>query len=227
MSLWSNQHMALHSLDPHKMKNTIIYCLDPQYYITDLPFCISNSTEIPFWNTKIEVSILHLFEVFSLITQRITMISPKKLMKMARKWQKVVAMKRKRISLPRADLVLDADCCSTSVVADKGHFVVYSSDRRRFVIPLAYLNNEIFTELLQMSEEEFGIQSEGPIILPCDSALMDYAISFIQHGVAKDLERALIMSITSSNCSSSAYFHQGQSNEPLLLHAFWRNHTFF
>ena len=148
------------------------------------------------------------------------MISPKKLIKIARKWQKVAAMKSKRISLPRTDMVLDADCCSTSAVADKGHFVVYSADRRRFVIPLAYLNNEIFRELLQMSKEEFGIQSEGPIILPCDSVFMDYVISFIQRGVAKDLERALIISMTSSNCSSSAYFHQGHNNEQLLLCAF-------
>ena len=105
-------------------------------------------------------------------------------------------------------------------VADKGHFVVYSSDRRRFVIPLAYLNSEIFRELFQMSEEEFGIQSAGPIILPCDSVFMDYVISFIQRGIAKDLERALIMSIASSNCSSSSYFPQEQNNEQLLLCAF-------
>ena len=148
------------------------------------------------------------------------MINPKKLIKMARKWQKVDAMKKRRISLPRADLVVDADFCSTSIVADKGHFVVYSANRRRFMIPLVYLSSEIFRELLQMSEEEFGIQSEGPIILPCDSVFMDYVISFIQNGVEKDLERALIMSITSSNCSSSAYFHQGQNNEQLLQCAF-------
>ena len=53
-------------------------------------------------------------------------------------------------------------------MAEKGHLVVYSSDNRRLVIPLVYLNNEIFRELLQMFEE-FGIQNEGPIILPCDS----------------------------------------------------------
>ena len=148
------------------------------------------------------------------------MINPKKLIKMTRKWQKIAAMKRKRISIPRADLVVDSDCCSASAVADKGHFVVYSADRRRFVIPLVYLSSEIFRELLQMSEEEFGIQSEGPILLPCDSVFMDYVISLIRRGVAKDLEKALLMSITSSNCSSSADFHQGQSNEQLLLCAF-------
>ena len=148
------------------------------------------------------------------------MINPKKLIKMARKWQKIVAMKRKRISLPRTDQVLDAEGCSTSGVVDKGHFVVYSSDKRRFVIPLVYLNNEIFRELLQMSEEEFGIQSEGPIILPCDSVFMEYVISFIQRGVAKDLERALIMSIALSSCSASSLILQGHNDEQRLLCAF-------
>ncbi|RVW48237.1 Auxin-responsive protein SAUR65 [Vitis vinifera] len=90
------------------------------------------------------------------------MINPKKLIKMARKWQKMAAMRRKRISLPRTDEVLDADRCSTSSVADKGHFVVCSADKKRFVIPLVYLNNEIFRGLLQVSEEEFGIQITGP-----------------------------------------------------------------
>nr|CAN82400.1 hypothetical protein VITISV_032216 [Vitis vinifera] len=139
---------------------------------------------------------------------------------MARKWQKIAAMRRKRISLPRIDEVLNADCCGTSAVAEKGHFVVYSSDKRRFVIPLVYLNNEIFRELLQMSEEEFGIQSEGHIILPCDSVFMDYVISFIQRSVAKDLERALIMSIASSSCSASSHILQGHNNEQMLLCAF-------
>ena len=155
------------------------------------------------------------------------MISPKNLIRIARKWQKVAALGRKRISLQRFNRGVDADSCGTSSVADKGHFVVYSSDRRRFMIPLVYLNNEIFRELFQMSEEEFGIQSDGPIILPCDSVFMDYVISFIQCGIGKDLERALIMSMASSNCSSSSYFHQEQNNERLLLCVFWRNRIWF
>ena len=151
------------------------------------------------------------------------MISPKKLIKMARKWQMVAAIGRKRISLQRSKRDLDTEYCSTSLMANKGHFVVYSSDRRRYVIPLAYLNTEIFREPLQMSEEEFGIQTDGPIILPCDSIFTDYIISCIQRGVAKDLERALVMSIASSNCSSSSHFLHGQNNEQLLLCAFWSN----
>lgn len=145
------------------------------------------------------------------------MINPKKLVKMARKWQKVAAMRRKRIALPRAHEVSDGDCCGPSAVADKGHFVVYSSDKRRFVIPLVYLNNDIIRELLRMSEEEFGILSAGPIKLPCDSVFFNYVISFIKSGVSKELERALIMCIASSNCTFSSYFYHEQTNEQFLL----------
>ena len=53
------------------------------------------------------------------------------------------------------------------MVADKGHFVVYTTDKRRFVVPLMYLNNEIFRELLKMSEDEFELPNDGPITLPC------------------------------------------------------------
>ena len=129
-------------------------------------------------------------------------------------------IRRKRISLQRSNRDVDANSCSTSSVADKGHFVVYSSDRRCFVIPLVYLSTEIFRELFQMSEEEFGIQSDGPIILPCDSIFMDYIILLIHRGVAKDLERAMLTSIASSNCLSSHFLHKQEYNKQPLLCAF-------
>uniref|UniRef100_F6I0T9 Auxin-responsive protein SAUR66 n=1 Tax=Vitis vinifera TaxID=29760 RepID=F6I0T9_VITVI len=125
---------------------------------------------------------------------------------MARNWQKMAAIRRKRIILPRTSGEVDAD------VADKGHFVVYTSDRIRFVVPLVYLDNVIFRELFQMAEEEFGLPGNGPIILPCDAVFMEYAVSLIQRHVAKDLEKALLMSIAADRCSSSSYFHQDQSN---------------
>jgi hypothetical protein len=34
--------------------------------------------------------------------------------------------------------------CSTSSVAGKGHFVVYSADGRRFEVPLVYLSTTVF-----------------------------------------------------------------------------------
>ncbi|KAH0711290.1 hypothetical protein KY289_007249 [Solanum tuberosum] len=141
------------------------------------------------------------------------MISTKKLIKMVRRWQKFAAMQRKRISFPRDD------SCSTSSssIIEKGHFVVYTIDQRRFMIPLVYLENEIIQQLLNMSEEEFGLPSSGPITLPCDSAFMDYIISLIKKGVAAgDLHKALLLSIPSCCCSTSS-LHQDSGNQQLLV----------
>ncbi|XP_049380268.1 auxin-responsive protein SAUR68-like [Solanum stenotomum] len=145
------------------------------------------------------------------------MISTKKLIKMARKWQKFASMQRKRISFPRNGS--DADDCSTSSssIVEKGHFVVYTADQARFVIPLAYLENEVIRQLLNLSEEEFGLPSGGPITLPCDSAFMNYIISLIKKGVAAgDLHKALLLSIPSCCCSTSS-LHQESGNQQLLV----------
>ncbi|KAJ0960310.1 hypothetical protein J5N97_001881 [Dioscorea zingiberensis] len=91
---------------------------------------------------------------------------------MARKWQKVAALGR-RIS-PRADECSDFDSCITSSVPEKGHFFIYSLEGKRFMVPLAYLDNDIFKELLKTSEEEFGLPSDGPITMPCDAVFMEF-----------------------------------------------------
>ncbi|KAK6946513.1 Small auxin-up RNA [Dillenia turbinata] len=41
-------------------------------------------------------------------------------------------------------------------VANKGHFVVYTTNRKHFFIPLSNLNHDIFVELLRISEEVYG-----------------------------------------------------------------------
>lgn len=147
------------------------------------------------------------------------MISPKKLIKMARKWHKIAFKGKKRISFMKNDGDINAESCSTSYVADKGHFVTYSSDQKRFVLPLAYLHNDIFGELLKISEEEFGLSSGGPIRLPCDSIFLNYIISFIQRpGLAADLEKALLSSIASTcRCSSSFSSQHCHNSQQQLL----------
>ena len=73
------------------------------------------------------------------------MISSKRFSQLTRKWQRV-----------KTDTG-DADTCSTtSPVADKGHCAVYTTDGKRFEVPLAYLGTMVFSELLRMSQEEFG-----------------------------------------------------------------------
>ncbi|GFY89778.1 SAUR-like auxin-responsive protein family [Actinidia rufa] len=146
------------------------------------------------------------------------MISPKKLIRMARKWQKVAAIRRKRISLPRAHDDANAGTnCSSSSVAGKGHFVVYTVDQRRYVFPIVYLNNDIFRELLKLSEEEFGLPSDEPITLPFDAVFMDYVVSLVQRRTAKEIQKALLMSIENSRCSMPCSIHQEKPCKQLLV----------
>lgn len=58
-------------------------------------------------------------------------------------------------------------------VAEKDHFVVYTTDEKHFVFPLMYLNNNTFLEFLKVSEEEFGLSNDGFITLQCDAVFMD------------------------------------------------------
>ncbi|KAH7663636.1 Small auxin-up RNA protein [Dioscorea alata] len=131
---------------------------------------------------------------------------------MARKWQKVAAMARK-ISSPRANDRADFSACSTSSIAEKGHFNVYTLEGKRFMIPLAYLNNVVFKELLKISEEEFGSPVDGPITLPCDAASMEYVLSMLSRGVSQEVERALLSSISTacpSTCCTFSVHHTQQ-----------------
>ncbi|XP_075095287.1 auxin-responsive protein SAUR21-like [Nicotiana tabacum] len=53
----------------------------------------------------------------------------------------------------------------------KGHFAVYvgETEKKRYVVPIAYLNHTSFQELLQKAEEEFGFQHPmGGLTLPCN-----------------------------------------------------------
>lgn len=91
---------------------------------------------------------------------------------------------------------------STSLAAEKGHFVIYTVDRARFMMPLSYLQHEVFQELLRMSGEEFGISSERPITVPCDAACLEYVVSLVKGGVDGNLDiKSVLDSIAASACS--------------------------
>ncbi|KAJ6692948.1 AUXIN-RESPONSIVE FAMILY PROTEIN [Salix purpurea] len=147
------------------------------------------------------------------------MINLMKLVKFAKKWKKLAAPERKRISIPRSGEDEITDNNDRLPVASKGHFVVYTVDQWRFEFPISYLNNNIFRQLLAMSEEEFGLPRNGPITLLCDAMFMKYAASLMRRNFDQDMERALLIDIASSSrCSLS--FHsllQEQSNQQLLV----------
>ncbi|XP_049405222.1 auxin-responsive protein SAUR21-like [Solanum stenotomum] len=59
---------------------------------------------------------------------------------------------------------------STSLEVPKGHFAVYVGEKqkKRFVIPLSYLSQPSFQDLLSQAEEEFGFDHPmGGVTIPC------------------------------------------------------------
>ncbi|KAK3129543.1 hypothetical protein QOZ80_6BG0481320 [Eleusine coracana subsp. coracana] len=124
------------------------------------------------------------------------MISAKRLAQMAKKWQRMAALARKRLTSSTTKQETDESSCSTSSVASKGHCVVYSADGRRFEIPLVYLSTTAFGELLTISKEEFGFAShDDRITLPCDAAAMEYILCLVRREASEDVERAFLSSM--------------------------------
>ena len=145
------------------------------------------------------------------------MISTRKLIKLAKKWQRVAIMRRKRVSFPESN---NNDGSSTSYVARKGHFVVYTADLKRFIFPLSYLESPIIRELLEISQEEFGMPRDGPIRLPCDATFMQQIISMIQGSGNRNLKKALLMSISAQRCAFSCSIQEKQGRQQFLVCSF-------
>ncbi|PON39107.1 Small auxin-up RNA [Parasponia andersonii] len=65
--------------------------------------------------------------------------------------------------------IKEVDLKSTNFL--KGYFVVYVGEdqkKKRYVVPLSYLNEPTFQELLIMAEEEFGYNHPmGRLTIPC------------------------------------------------------------
>ena len=125
------------------------------------------------------------------------MISTKRIAQLAKKWQRMAVLGRKRLTWRTA--AKEVDKCCTSV-ASKGHCAVYTIDGACFDVPLSCLGTTIFTELLQMSKEEFGFTgSDGRITLPCDAMVMEYALCLLRRGVSAELEKAFLSTMATSN----------------------------
>uniref|UniRef100_A0A803LPJ7 Uncharacterized protein n=1 Tax=Chenopodium quinoa TaxID=63459 RepID=A0A803LPJ7_CHEQI len=56
-------------------------------------------------------------------------------------------------------------------VVPKGHIPVYvgkQADKKRYVVPVCYLNHPAFQDLLRSAEEEFGFHHPmGGLTIPC------------------------------------------------------------
>ncbi|CAN4107421.1 unnamed protein product [Withania somnifera] len=63
---------------------------------------------------------------------------------------------------------------STTGDVPKGHFAVYVGEKhmKRFVIPISFLSEPLFQDLLSQAEEEFGFDHPmGGVTIPCSEDL--------------------------------------------------------
>ncbi|TYI43545.1 hypothetical protein ES332_A01G177600v1 [Gossypium tomentosum] len=122
----------------------------------------------------------------------------KELNRLARKWQKMTVKGRKSLFTGDIQAKVIAGGVDESPVAETGHFVIYTADQKRHHVPF-------------FSEEEFGLSSLGPIMLPSDSALLEYMIFIVGQELDSHQEKALFRSISPSCYSLCTSFHQGRT----------------
>ncbi|KAL8556281.1 hypothetical protein ACS0TY_003918 [Phlomoides rotata] len=70
----------------------------------------------------------------------------------------------------RRSLSSERRSASSGADIPKGHLAVYivENQKKRFVIPISYLNHPSFQELLYQAEEEFGFHHPvGGLTIPC------------------------------------------------------------
>ncbi|XP_044984296.1 auxin-responsive protein SAUR36-like [Hordeum vulgare subsp. vulgare] len=125
------------------------------------------------------------------------MMSAKKLAQLAKKWQRMAAIRRKTLTWSFSWSREEAGgSCGTSCssVAGKGQCIMYTADGARFEVPLAFLGTTVFSELLRMSQEEFGFAGVdgGRITLPCDASVMEYAMCLLRRSASTEMEAAFL-----------------------------------
>ncbi|KAL8236805.1 hypothetical protein R6Q59_017886 [Mikania micrantha] len=91
-----------------------------------------------------------------------------------------------------------------------GSLAVYvGSERRRFVIPTRFLNLPVFVSLLNKAEEEFGFQTSGGLIIPCDVMFFKRLLKVLERNDSRfsalDLDDFVAMFADLAIDSSSAH----------------------
>ena len=131
-------------------------------------FCINTTTEptltssssVPSFHSCSTLSSLDSFKIISLISfQR-------------RRWVCMPSILHAKQILKLQSLLTRSQLSVSSTTAEvpKGHFAVYvgETEKKRFVVPISYLNNPSFQKLLSHAEEEFGFNHPmGGVTIPC------------------------------------------------------------
>ncbi|KAF5191185.1 Auxin-induced protein [Thalictrum thalictroides] len=102
-----------------------------------------------------------------------------------KRWKTMGIGRKSNLSISDSDSETDstADSYSSSSTNRRipsGFLAVYVGQQRcRFVIPTRFLNLPIFVSLLKKSEEEYGFQSSGGLILPCEVRFFKGVLKFL------------------------------------------------
>ncbi|XP_038895333.1 uncharacterized protein LOC120083585 [Benincasa hispida] len=68
-------------------------------------------------------------------------------------------------------------------VAPDGCFAVYvGPERQRFVVRTEFANHPLFQMLLEDAEVEYGYNSQGPILLPCEVGMFYHVLAEMDGG---------------------------------------------
>ncbi|XP_073137854.1 protein SMALL AUXIN UP-REGULATED RNA 12-like [Henckelia pumila] len=105
-----------------------------------------------------------------------------------------------------------------------GTVAVYvGKERRRFVIPTRFLNLPVFGALLHEAEEEFGFQTSGGLVLPCEPGFFQEILRRLEEDEEKfcgfELQEFLNMGLGSLDrpgCKESSSSCHGFMSAPLL-----------
>ncbi|KAK3412631.1 auxin-responsive protein SAUR21 [Eucalyptus grandis] len=71
----------------------------------------------------------------------------------------------------RGSLFIQKKAAPVAMDVPKGYFAVYVGDsqKRRYVVPISYLSQPSFQDLLSQAEEEFGFNHPmGGLTIPCE-----------------------------------------------------------
>lgn len=85
----------------------------------------------------------------------------------------------------------------------RGHFVVYTNDNTRFLVPLRFLNHPIFRVLLEMAEEEYGLTAHGPLRVPCEKEFLHFVLCLLRKNTNDDDVDNALLSIRPASLPAS------------------------
>ncbi|KAK7274329.1 hypothetical protein RIF29_15412 [Crotalaria pallida] len=101
---------------------------------------------------------------------------------------------------------------SRCVEVPKGYLAVYVGEKqKRFVIPISFLNQPSFQDLLSQAEQEFGYDHPmGGLKIPCTEDVFQNIVYFLNSNWLLNYESSGILTL-------ACYLVEGQNNEMLVV----------